>query len=80
MSELTTSWVVDAIQSAQDRGMVPFVAVIPVSPEFLANVAGPADEFVGQAASEAISKQVREWQSEHLNAANPAADPPRKAD
>lgn len=53
-----------AIKSAKDRGMIPFVAVIPVSPELLRDCSG-ADVIVGQAAAQEFSNLVRKWRQEN---------------
>lgn len=65
------SWVTEAIRSALDRGMVPFVCVIPISPEMLRDAAGPVDELAGDMAAKDIANAVREWQTAHVTAHEP---------
>lgn len=50
----------DAIRQAKENGMVPFYAVIPVSPELMRDVA-QADQFVGKIAMDEFATQVRKW-------------------
>lgn len=61
-------WIDDAIRSAQDRGAIPFITVVPVTPEFLRDAAGPVDVMVGEAAAKDIAKAVRRWQAEDADA------------
>lgn len=60
-------WIGREIQSALDRGMVPFVVVVPVAPDFLRDGAR-ADEAVADTARRAMIARVWAWQEENLNA------------
>ena len=61
---MTTEQVVEAIKLAKQRQAVPFVVVIPVTPEALLDVPD-VREWVGETAKEQVQSAVDLWLEQH---------------